>query len=253
MGVLIVKRFTVTGKIVDLIMDNEAGVEGNLPQGSENLLNQQQVNDIVKREKLQAAERVRREMDAQHQAELEKVRAEAGRGIPQQAEGQQVDADAIKQQVYNQFLTDLEMQRKKLAEEEETRKLQSLADQYHLKMGKGSQLFDDFNDVMGDFKPAEFSNTVMLVSQMENTPEIMRELVANPEKLAQIEGLAERSPGMAMKMLTRLSESVNANLSAKQNNVSAPPPLSQIKSSQVGTDSGKMTLKDFKNASWLRG
>jgi hypothetical protein len=58
---------------------------------------------------------------------------------------------------------------------------------------------------------------------------------------------------MAKKQLERLAKSINANLDAKQNNVNAPPPLSQVKTSSVGVDSNKMTLKDLKNAKWLRG
>jgi len=93
----------------------------------------------------------------------------------------------------------------------------------------------------------------MLAAQMENTPEIMYELANNPSKLLEIDGLAKTSPKLATKQLERLSKSIANNLEAKTNNVSAPPPLSKLKSSSVGMDSGKMTLKDFKNASWLKG
>lgn len=231
-------------------MENEVEANVTAPTQTEGL-SQQQVNDIVKREKAQAGDRVRREMEAQHRQELEKVRAESAGNQP--AGQGQVDPEAIKQQVYDQFMQDLKYHRDELAKQEEEKQLRALADQYHLKMGKGSQLFDDFNEVMGDFKPAEFSNTAMLAAQMENTPEIMYELANNPGKLAEIEGLAEKSPTMAKKQLERLAKSINANLEAKQNNVNAPPPLSQVKSSSVGVDSNKMTLKDLKNAKWLRG
>ena len=234
---------------MDLAKEN-VGESINQPTQSEGL-SQQQVNDIVKREKAQAAERVRREMEAQHRDELERVRAETAGNQP--AGQGQIDPEAIKQQVYEQFMQDLKYHRDELAKQEEEKQLRILADQYHLKMGKGSQLFDDFNEVMSEFKPAEFSNTAMLAAQMENTPEIMYELANNPGKLAEIESLAEKSPPMARKQLERLAKSIGANLDAKQNNVSAPPPLSQVKSSSVGVDSNKMTLKDMKNAKWLRG
>lgn len=235
------------GAKVDLITDKN--VEANAPaQAQSEGLSQQQVNDIVKREKTQAAERTRREMEAQHQGELERVRAEAGN-----QSGNQIDPEAMKREIYDQFMNDLKYHRDELAKQEEEKHLRGLADQYHLKMGKGSQLFDDFEQVMGDFKPAEFSNTAMLAAQMENTPEIMYELANNPGKLAEIEALAEKSPTMAKKQLDRLAKSIESNLSAKQNNVNAPPPLSQVKSSSVGVDSNKMSLKDLKGAAWLRG
>ena len=222
--------------------------------GTEKTLTTSQVNDIVKREKARAAERAveqeRQKMQAQHQAELERVRAEAaGKSAPTG----EIDTTAIKQQVYKQFMQDLQKHRDEVEKEAQERELKAIADQYYLKMGKGSQLFEDFNEVMGDFEPDKFSNAVMLAAQMENTPEIMYELANNPSKLVQIDSLAKTAPKMAMKELERLSKSINQNLEAKTNNVSAPPPLSQLKSSSVGMDSGKMTLKDFKNAPWLKG
>lgn len=234
---------------MDLPKEN---VEGTVATPAESQgLNQQQVNDIVKREKMQAAERTRREMEAQHREELDRVRAEAAGNQP--AAPNQIDPVAIRQQLYEQFMQDLKYHRDELVKQEEEKSLRALADQYHLKMGKGSKLFDDFESVMGDFKPAEFSNTAMLAAQMENTPEIMYELANNPGKLAEIESLAEKSPTMAKKQLERLAKSINVNLEAKQSNVNAPPPLSLVKSSSVGVDSNKMTLKDFKNAPWLKG
>lgn len=222
--------------------------------GTEKTLTTSQVNDIVRREKARAAERAveqeRQKMQAQHQAELEKVRAESG-GQPAATAG--IDTSAIKKEVYEQFMQDLQKHRDEVEREAQERELKSIADQYYLKMGKGSQMFEDFNDVMGDFEPDKFPNAVMLAASMENTPEIMYELANNPSKLLEIDSLARTAPKLAQKQLERLSKSISQNLEAKNNNVSAPPPLSKIKSSSVGMDSGKMTLKDFKNAPWLKG
>jgi hypothetical protein len=228
-----------------------SGIEAPVSDsGTEKTLTTSQVNDIVKREKAHAAERARQQAQAEYQAELEKVRAEAA-GKP--ASKGEIDATAIKQQVYEQFMQDLQKHRDEVERKTQEDELKTIADQYYLKMGKGSQLFEDFNEVMGDFEPDKFPNAVMLAAQMENTPEIMYELANNPSKLLEIDGLAKTSPKLATKQLERLSKSIANNLEAKTNNVSAPPPLSKLKSSSVGMDSGKMTLKDFKNASWLKG
>lgn len=228
-----------------------SGIEAPVSDsGTEKTLTTSQVNDIVKREKAHAAERARQQAQAEYQAELEKVRAEAA-GKP--ASKGEIDATAIKQQVYEQFMQDLQKHRDEVERKTQEDELKTIADQYYLKMGKGSQLFEDFNEVMGDFEPDKFPNAVMLAAQMENTPEIMYELANNPSKLLEIDGLAKTSPKLATKQLERLSKSIANNLEAKTNNVSAPPPLSKLKSSSVGMDSGKMTLKDFKNAPWLKG
>ena len=200
-----------------------SGIEAPVSDsGTEKTLTTSQVNDIVKREKAHAAERARQQAQAEYQAELEKVRAEAA-GKP--ASKGEIDATAIKQQVYEQFMQDLQKHRDEVERKTQEDELKTIADQYYLKMGKGSQLFEDFNEVMGDFEPDKFPNAVMLAAQMENTPEIMYELANNPSKLLEIDGLAKTSPKLATKQLERLSKSIANNLEAKTNNVSAPPPL----------------------------
>lgn len=210
-----------------------------------------QVNDIVKREKLRAAEAARREADAMHREELDRLRAEKEGNASNS--GSNIDESAIVKRVREEFMTDLQKHHEKVEAEAQQQELKTIADQYHLKMGKGSELFDDFQEVMGDFEPHNFPNVVMLTAQMENVPEIMYELANNPEKLQQIDSLAEKSPKLALKQLEKLSQSITKNLQAKQSSVNAPAPLSRLKSSSVGADSGSMTLKDFKNADWLRG
>lgn len=223
-------------------------MESPATEVAEKSLTTSQVNDIVKREKARAADRARQEAEAIHREELEKLRLEKASAAPGS-----MDTSAIEERVYNKFMGDLKQhheENERLAREAE---LKQVADQYYLKMGKGSQLFENFNEVMGDFEPAQFPNAVMLAAGMENTPEIMYELANNPTKLQQIDSLAQKSPQLAKKELERLSKSISDNLNAKNNNVDAPAPLSRLKSSSVGADSGKMSLKDYKNAPWLRG
>jgi hypothetical protein len=222
---------------------------GEAPEVIEKSLTTSQVNDIVKREKLRAAERARQEMQAQHQAELEKLRAESSKA----PEAPGIDQDALRKQVLDDLMMDLQAKAEKAEHDKAMAELQNIADQYHLKMKKGSDLFEDFNEVTADFEADKFSPVVMLAAQLENTPEIIYELTRNPSKLAEIDTIAQRSPKLAMKMLEKLSGSIKQNQEAKLNNVSAPAPLSHLKSSTVGADSGKMTLKDLKKMPYLRG
>jgi hypothetical protein len=210
------------------------------------MLSQSQVNDIVKREKARAADKARAEAEALYQQQRESAEQSNASGAP-------VDIEGIKQQVYDKFLDELEHHRQLAAKEQQERELKQIADKYYLKMGKGSELFDDFNEVLGDFEPDKFPNAVMLAAEMEHTPEIMYELANNPSKLQEIDALAIKSPKLAQKQLERLSQSITNNLEAKQSQVKAPAPLSRLKPSTVGADSGKMTVKDFKNQPWLRG
>jgi hypothetical protein len=106
---------------------------------------------------------------------------------------------------------------------------------------------------MGDFVPQAFPQLVYLAAQEENTPAIMYELAKNPMKLASLQTLAQTHPALAEKEMKKLALSISQNQQAVQGNVAAQPPLSRLKSSQNnGVDSGKMSVADFKNASWLR-
>jgi hypothetical protein len=227
--------------------DKEVALDAPATEVAEKSLTTSQVNDIVKREKARAAERARLDEQERHREELERVRQSA----PPQAPD--INIEEIEKRVYGKVMDEARRQydeNERLAHEAQ---LKQVADQYYLKMGKGSELFEDFNEVMGEFEPSQFPNAVMLAAGMENTPEIMYELANNPSKLQEIDSLAMKSPKLAQKQLERLSKSINQNLQAKNNNVDAPPPLSRLKSSSVGADSGKMSLKDYKNAPWLRG
>lgn len=226
--------------------DMDVSSEAMPVEPEQKLYNDVQVNDIVKREKARASERARAELEAKHAAELEKLRGEA-------MNSNSVDPSRLKEEVLKDLYDDLEKRQRDAEDQERKAQLQHLADQYHLKMGKKPDHLEDFDEIMADFNPADFSATAMLAAGFDNVPEIMHELASNPTKLAQIDNLAMKSPLLAKKELERLSKSIKANLEAKQSNVSAPAPLSRTKSSNVGADNGQMTLKDLKRSPLLRG
>jgi len=212
----------------------------------EKMLTASQVNEIVKREKAKAAQNARAETEARLAQQMGSVNLNSG-----------FDPAALKEElgkeIYGKFMQDLQEHQEKTRRKEQEKHLKGIADKYYLKMGKGSQLFEDFNEILGDFEPDKFPETVMLAAEMEHTPEIMYELANNPSKLQEIEFLAQRSPRLAMKQLEKLQSSIGKNLEAKANVASAPAPLSRLKSSSVGADTGKMSMRDLKKASYLRG
>lgn len=233
-------------------------VTNALPE-PEKTFSQSQLDEIVKREKAQAkataAERTRAEMKALHEEELQKLKASQPK-----SEGPKDQKEEVADEVFQRVLKHAE----KLDEEEKLRAekeqeaereegLKKLASDYIMKMELGKSKFSDFDEVMKDFDPRGFPQLSLLAGQMENTAEIMYELANNPSKLAQLNMLVERSPALARKEMSKLAESIVQNQQALASNVTASPPLSRPKSSTVGADSGKMTLKDLKNEPWLRG
>lgn len=216
-------------------------------QPQERMLTQTQVDDIVKREKVRAAEKARMEAEA---------RLSGGQSGQQQMQGQPdmgMDRETLRKQVLEDVFAEADRMREEAEREQLLRELQDTADQYHHKVKKGSELFDDYNEVMADFEPAAFPALVRLAAPLDNLSEIMYELTKNPGKLVEINDLAQKSPKLAQRQLEKLSESIGKNLAAKANNVSAPAPLSKIKPSSVGADNGKMNLRDLKKQDWLRG
>jgi hypothetical protein len=230
----------------------------------EKMLPASEVNNIVKWEKHRAAEAARREMQEAHEAELQRVRSEMA--VPKVKEEPRTELAASginKEELKKELFEDLLDKAKAFKEEEQERaqkaKLDELSQQYYLKMGQGSEaetLPSDYKEVMADFNPWTYPYAALLAGQVVdgNLQQVMYELVSNPSKLIEINDLAQKSESMATRQLKKLAASVTKNLTAKASNAEVPPPLKSLKPSTVGMDAGRpMTIKDFKNVSWLRG
>lgn len=86
-----------------------------------------------------------------------------------------------------------------------------------------------------------------MVNDMENTGEIMKEVLDNPYKLSQILSDIQEQPYLAQKNLQKLSLSIKQNQQAKAEEAQARDPYSQLKpSTQAGMDNGDMSVSDFR-------
>jgi hypothetical protein len=228
-------------------MNEEVTQELNTPSENapaEKLFTQDHVRNIVAKEVSIAAQKARREVEEQYQSQAQ------NQSNQQQASQMGGMSQPNMDDMYQQFQARLQEEAAKKAYEDQIRRV---ADTYVNKMATGAELFEDFNDVMGEFDPARFPSVVYLVSEMENVPQIMYELANNPMKLASINSLAQTDERQAKKALQMLSKSIAHNENAKEEYVSTNAPLSKLKPSNVSADKGLSTLEDFKNASWLRG
>lgn len=225
------------------------------PEG-EKTLTQSQVNEIVRREKTAAAEKARREADAYHAQELSSLKNSNSSmgGVEQQITPEMEEKLYGRMVERDQKRIEAEQERHRQAEEAKHREeIEKVAQTFHMKMASGKDKFSDFDEVMNDFDLNAFPLVAFLAADMENTPDIMYELANNPGKLSQLNSLAKESGKMAKKEMLKLSQSIAQNQQAKTNNVTTNAPLSRLKSSTVGADDGKMSLKDLKNQSWLKG
>lgn len=215
------------------------------------------VNEIVKREKLEAAEKARQEVQAEYAKKMEELQAQQMQAQQSQAPSMGgmpgVDAESIKKQVMDQLMAEARQQQEAYQQEQHQKEMERVAGNFFTKMGAGKEMYPDFEEVTGTFNPSSFPQLVFLAAEMENTPDIMYELAKNPQKLATIDYLAQRDPMAAKSMLGKLSDSITQNKQAAENMKSANAPLSRLKSSTVGADNGVMGLSDLKKAPWLRG
>lgn len=231
----------------EVVLDSEgtANLEGSASTDSpqEKMLPVSRVEELVKKAKLKGRDSMQEELEAL-KAENATLKTNAGSmggmAIP-------VDADAIKQQILNDLKQQFQDASERRAQDDLQKEAKRIADDYHGKMASGKEAFEDFDTVMADFNPAAFPNIVHLVSQVDNTPAVMYELMKNPSKWATIAVLSERDPQAAQNMISRMSTSIKANEQAKAQDKDVPPPLGRLSSSTTGQDTGEPSLRDFKS------
>lgn len=253
--------------IAEELQDTNVGVDtGDETESSppEKMLPASQVNELVKRAKRKGEQKMQEQLDAarqqieqlqaqQAQSQVQNVAQTGTQQPPQQGQQPGVDAQQVMQQVMQQLQAKQQEEQEKRDREQIEHEVNQVAQQYFGKMAQGKEMYEDFEAMTADFNPAEFPQLVFLANQMDNTPAIIYELRKNPGKLADLAVLVEKSPNMARSEIAKLSESIKRNDEAKRNLQEPQDPLNRLKPSPAGTDNGKMTVRDYKKASFLRG
>ena len=215
-------------------------------QAATKLFTQDEVNRIAAQRAARATESVRKEYEPRQQQELEAMNAKREQHVAQTS--REVDADALYQQVQERF--NKEMQERALKEQ-----MTQVANNYWNKVDLAKKNYEDFDDVTKDFDPQAFPQLAFLLSGIDNAGDVLYDLAKNPLKLAGIDRLAERNPKLAQAELLKLARSINENrqalAEAQTQNVSEP--LDRLNPSRVSPSNGKMSIRDLRNQSWLRG
>lgn len=216
----------------------------------EKLLPQSRVTELIKKAKLKGRDEMNEELTALKQ----EIEALKNGGQQAQPTGLNVNLDEIASQVS----TKIERQ---LAEQREAEKLANMqaqadkvANSYYSKMSAGKELFEDFDQVTQNFNAAAFPELIFLAESVGDTAGVMYELAKHPQKLATIDYLAHRDPQAARAMLLEIEKSIAVNKVAQQqaDQAKTNDPLSRLKPSQAGTDSGDLSVDDYRRMSWLR-
>lgn len=121
---------------------------------------------------------------------------------------------------------------------------QRTVNNFFSKIGTGKEKYQDFDTVTSDIDFGRFPNVVQLLAEhVDNSSGVLYELGKDRIKMANLEVLAERSPRDAIIQAQRLSQSIRDNESASKTQFPNEP-LSQMKPTNTGTDSGQMTVAD---------
>lgn len=134
--------------------------------------------------------------------------------------------------------------------EEEGRRI---ATDFVSKMQQGIAKYPDFEDKVAKLNLPNNLSILHLANATENAAEVVYELANNPHHVGTLLSLVNNpaTAHLAVSEIHRLSSSIKTNQAASQV-PNVKPPLSQVKNSTVGTDSGAMTIDDYRNQDWLR-
>jgi hypothetical protein len=197
-------------------------------QPAEKMIPVSQVNEIVKSRMAAAANKAREEMSQSNQSQ--------GMGGMQS-----VNEDQIRRMID-------EAAEKRSNEHMAHR----IATNFVSKLEPGRAKYSDFDSVIGDLDLANNPHIVALTEGIDNTSDVLYEMGVNPSKFSAVVNLAVRNPHLAARELRKISESIKTNEQAASY-PKANEPLSELKSSTVGVDNGKMSVRDLRKMPWLRG
>lgn len=208
----------------------------------EKMLSQSEVNALVGAEKRKAADAERRRLE-----QMYAQNGSQGQPMQQPQQSQGFDKEALMQEMMQKIEGQRESERAAQQQAEQHRIANELANTYKQKMATGPSLYDDFDETVKGFNPGNFPHLSVLVTKMDNLPEIMYDINKNRSKLVTLNALAKEDPELAYEELTKLSKSIKDNEAALRNNPRAKSPLKQLNASTIaGSDSGKRSISDLR-------
>ncbi len=209
------------------------------------VFNRIQVADVVKREKQKAFEKGRlaamQELQAQQQQAPEQAPQTNSLGGMQQFSQADIER-MIQEQATRATQEHIQGQLAEL-------KQQQMVDSFVQKMQVAEQQYPGLEQELNqlNYNDPRIHSFIGMVNNMENTGDIMKEVLDNPHKLSQILSDIQEQPYLAMKNLQKLSGSIKQNQAAKVEETQARDPYSQLKPYvNAGMDNSDMTVADFR-------
>lgn len=224
-------------------------VSQNMAEGagmSEKMLPQSKVTELVANARLVAEQKAKQELEAQFAKEREQLMQQqqrpsgmGGMSAPQNQGFSQEDAAKLVE-------AEIAKRDQALLQQQQRLQVEELANRFTENMARGESSYDDFKEVTGRFNPVKFPQITLAAATLDNTADVMYDIMQNPVKLTHLQQLFQLDEALAYEEMKRLSASITRNEQAAESNVRTPNPLSKPKASIAGADSGKKTIADYK-------
>jgi hypothetical protein len=149
----------------------------------------------------------------------------------------------------------LYQQQQELAQQQ---KMQQIVKEFESKLETGKEKYADFDEIVNKKALPSIAYMAQLANEVDNTADVMYEVMKNPSKITSILGLVDpklphEEQFLAHRAMKNLSESIKSNEKALGQRAPSQP-LSHLKPSNVSSDNGSpSSVSDFRRMSWLRG
>jgi hypothetical protein len=197
------------------------------------------VKKVVEREKAKAFERGKREaqMELQQQQQMEAPQEQ----VPQQPQ-QNVGLGGMKH-VSEADIERMIADKAPLALHQHVQKLQQdqMVNTFVSKMQQAEQEYPGLEAELNNlnYNDPRLLSFIAIANQLDNTGDIVKEVLDNPTKMETLLNMAHNQPYQAQKAFKSLSDSIKTNQAAKAEEAQARDPMSQIKSSTTSGNAEK--------------
>ena len=231
-------------------VDAVVSEDGDQDNAHEKAFDNATVQKIVARERMKAYEKGKQEALMQFEQSAQPQQQPAPEQAQQQAPAQQAPSslggmqqmspDDIQRLIAEQMPQHLQNH----INEMQTRQQ---VDSFVNKMQAAESRHPGIEAKLNELDYTTLSPVIRLANDMENTADIMAELLEHPMKMGNITTLMYTQPKLAQKAMQDLSNSIKQNQAALQSHESVNQPIGQMKpSANAGIDNGEMSVSDYR-------
>ncbi len=224
----------------------QAPIENNVQETQvapqeEKLLSQSAVNEIVGSVRSKAYQKGYAEAEQAYQAKI--AQNSTAPQVAQQPTGS-LSAEDVKRITAEQMKALQEQQQKQYAEAQQQAEIQKAFSELAPKVAAGAKKYDDFDEVVSavDFLN-EAPDVLLQTNAVDNSADVLYELARSPAKIGALRNL---SPKLAALEIQKISRALKRNEDATNQGRGVPAPLSQIKSTNIGTSNGESSISELR-------